>query len=136
MLLLLGCKKTIDNVSQDTFQDYFEDNILNKTFIVELAKDTANIRTTEFTDYKFILTKTTSYYDGPMTGTKNGITYTGTWTSNEDYSKLIINLNSPAPPTSFQFLNRSWRFTRKSLPIMELAPWGTVDPKILHMRRL
>jgi hypothetical protein len=71
-----------------------------------------------------------------MTGTKDGITYSGTWSCNEDYSKLVISLTSPSVPAAFGFINRSWKFTKKALPIMELAPWGTTDPKILHMRRL
>ncbi|MBL0355486.1 MAG: hypothetical protein IPP72_00705 [Chitinophagaceae bacterium] len=136
MLLLGSCKKTVEAVSQDTLQKYFEDNILNKEFIVNYALDSTVDKTIEFDGYSFILTKTASYYDGPMTGTKAGITYSGTWTSNEDYSKLIINLNTPTPPAQFSFINRSWKFTKKSLPIMELSPWGTTDPKVLHMRRL
>lgn len=136
MLLLGGCKKTVEAVSQDTLQKYFEDNILNKQFVVNYALDTTTDKTSEFDGYSFILTRTTSYYDGPMTGTKAGVTYTGTWTSNDDYSKLVINLNTPTPPAEFIFINRAWKFTKKSLPIMELSPWGTTDPKVLHMRRL
>ncbi len=136
LLLLSACKKTVTEVPQDTLQQYFEDNILNKEFVVNYALDSSVDRTTEFDGYSFILTRTTSYYDGPMTGTKAGVTYSGTWTSNEDYSKLVINLNTPAPPASFAFINRAWRFTKKSLPIMELSPWGSTDPKVLHMRRL
>ena len=136
MLLLGGCKKTIESVSQDTLQQYFEDNILNKDFVVQLATDSTIDKTVNYEGYVFVLTRTTSYYDGPMTGTRDGTTYTGTWSSNEDYSKLVISLTSPAPPAAFAFINRAWKFTRKSLPIMELAPWGTTDPKVLHMRRL
>jgi hypothetical protein len=135
-LLLAGCKKTIDNISTNTLQTYFAENILNKTFVVQLATVTLTDKTNLYDGYNFILTRTSSYYNGPMTGTRSGITYSGTWTSNDDYSKLIINLTSPIPPQEFAFLNRAWRFTKKSLPIMELAPWGTSDPKILHMRRL
>ncbi len=86
--------------------------------------------------YNFILTKTTSFYDGPMTGTKAGITYSGTWTSNDDYSKLVINLTGTPTPAEFNFINRPWKFTKKAFPIMELSPWGSTDPKILHMERL
>ena len=136
LLLLGGCKKTVDNISTNTLQTYFEDNILNKTFVVEFAQDTTTDETSNFAGYTFILTKTTSFYDGPMTGTKAGVTYNGTWASNDDYGKLVINLNSPTPPAQFGFINRAWKFTKKSLPIMELAPWGTTDPKVLHMRRL
>lgn len=137
ILLLSGCKKPApEDVSITTLQAYFETNILNRNFIVELAKDTANDITSEYNGYTFILTKTTSYYDGPMKGTKGSTVYTGTWSSNEDYSKLVITLNSPSVPTEFVFLNRAWRFTKKELPTMQLAPWGTTDPKILYMRRL
>jgi hypothetical protein len=136
LLLLSGCKKTAADIPQQTLQQYFEETILNKEFVVEYAKDTANDITSDYTGYTFMLTRTTSYTDGPMTGKKNGVTITGTWTSNDDYGKLVINLINPAPPAAFTFLNRSWKFTKKSLPIMELAPWGTTDPKILHMRRL
>ncbi len=136
ILFLGGCKKAIENISTNTLQTYFEDNILNKTFIVELAKDGTTDNTSLYTGYDFVLTKTTSYYDGPMTATKSGVTYTGTWISNDDYSKLVININSPTPPVEFVFLNRAWRFTKKNLPTMELAPWGNLDPKVLHMKRL
>lgn len=136
MLLAGGCKKTIENISTNTLQGYFEDNILNKDFVVALATDNGVDKTSDYEGYTFILTKTTSFYDGPMTGTKAGVTYSGTWSSNEDYSKLVINVNSPAPPAEFTFINRAWKFTKKSLPIMELAPYGTIEPKVLHMRRL
>lgn len=136
LLLVCSCKKTITDIPQNTLQQYFEANILNKEFVVELATDSSVDKTADYSGYSFILTRTTSYYDGPMTGTRNGVTISGTWSSNEDYSKLVISLTTPAPPATFSFINRAWRFTRKSLPIMELAPWGTTDPKILHMRRL
>ncbi|MFT3678943.1 MAG: hypothetical protein QM791_01645 [Ferruginibacter sp.] len=137
ILLMSGCKKpTVNDISVNTLQAYFETNILNKTFVVDLAKDTANDITTQYSGYNFILTKTTSFYEGPMTGTKGSVTYTGTWSSNDDYSKLVINLNSPAVPAEFTFLNRPWKFTKKELPVMKLAPWGTTDPKVLYMRRL
>lgn len=136
LLLMSGCKKTVENISQGTLQTYFEDNILNKDFVVELATDSAVNITSDYTGYSFILAKGSTYYDGPMTGTKNGVTYTGTWACNEDYSKLTISITSPSVPAEFIFLNRPWKFVRKSLPIMELSPWGSTDPKVLHMRRL
>jgi hypothetical protein len=137
VLLMSGCKKpTVNDISVTTLQAYFETNILNKTFVVDLATDTTKDITGVYSGYNFILTKTASYYDGPMTGTKAGITYTGTWSSNSDYSRLSINLISPSVPAEFIFLNRDWKFTKKELPVMKLAPWGTTDPKVLYMRRL
>jgi hypothetical protein len=136
LLLLSGCKKSISDIPAETLQSYFEKNILNKNFVVELATDSSVDKTSLYTGYNFILTKGVSYTEGPMTGTKDGIVYSGTWVSNEDYSKLAINLNAPSIPAEFIFLNRVWRFTKKSLPIMQLAPFGSTDPKVLYMRRL
>ena len=137
ILLLSGCKKKgVESISINTLQAYFETNILNQNFVVDLATDSSVNKTGDYTGYSFILTKTTSYLDGPMTGTRAGNTYTGTWSSNEDYSKLTISLTSPSVPAEFVFLNRVWRFTKKQLPVMQLAPWGSTDPKVLYMRRL
>jgi hypothetical protein len=136
ILFLHGCsKKDINNITGNTLEQYFEDNILNRDFVVDLATDTANDITTQYNGYIFRLLKNT-LYDGPMTAIRNGTTYTGTWSSNSDYSKLIININQPSVPAEFIFLNRQWRFTSKDLPVMKLAPWGTTDPKVLYIRRL
>jgi hypothetical protein len=135
-LLLASCKKKVEDISQQTLQEYFEETILNKNFIVEYAKDASADITGNYVTDTFIMKKGSTYYDGVMTGKNGAITYTGTWSSNEDYSRLVININTPAPPSAYTFLNRPWRFTKKSLPVMELAPWGTTDPKVLHMRRL
>ena len=136
LLLLAGCKKAIEDIPAETLQSYFEKNILNKNFVVELATDSSVDKTSLYAGYSFILTKGASYTEGPMTGTKDGIVYTGTWKSNTDYSQLAIDLNFPSIPAEFTFLNRVWRFTKKSLPIMELAPYGSTDPKVLYMRRV
>jgi hypothetical protein len=135
ILLLAGCKKTIESINQNTFQKFFEENILNRTFVVELAKDTTVDKTSLYTGYEFVLAKGSDYTGGPMTGVKNGVTFTGRWSTDAEYTKLDILLNTPTIPTEFIFINRVWKFTKKSLPIMELAPWGTTDPKVLHMRR-
>lgn len=135
LLLLAGCKKTIETINQNTLQKFFEENILNRTFVVELAKDTTVDKTSVYSGYEFVLAKGSNYTSGPMTGVKNGVTFTGSWSTDAEYTKLDILLNTPSIPTEFIFLNRVWKFTKKSLPIMELAPWGTTDPKVLHMRR-
>ena len=138
VLLLTGSCKKIRAAAGDrsALQALFEENILNRNFIVHLATDSGTDLTSEFTGYNFILTKTTSYYEGQITGTRAGFTYTGTWGCNEDFSKLTISLTIPSVPPEFNFLNRSWKFTKKAFPIMELAPWGSTDPKVLHMQRL
>lgn len=135
LLLATSCKKTKDKITQDILQQYFETNILNRDFRVKLATDNGSDLTPQYDSETFRLYKNTNY-DGPMTGIKNGVTYNGTWSCNEDFSKLIITINQPTPPTEFGFLNRAWRFTKKAVPVMELAPWGTTEPKVLHMERL
>ncbi|MEP7108426.1 MAG: hypothetical protein ABI760_10600 [Ferruginibacter sp.] len=138
LLLLSGSCKKLKAAAGDrsALEALFEENILNRNFIVHLATDNGTDITSQFTGYNFILTKTTSYYDGPITGTRAGVTYSGTWVCNDDFSKLTISLTTPAPPPEFSFINRSWKFTKKAFPIMELAPWGSTDPKVLHMERL
>lgn len=139
LLLAVSCKKAKEDIQRNILQEYFESNILNRDFIVQLATDTSIDITSQFTSQVFRLYKNTitnSNYDGPMSGIKNGTIYTGTWSSNEDYSKLTISLTSPTPPAEYKFINRSWKFTKKAFPIMELAPWGSSDPKVLHMQRL
>jgi hypothetical protein len=137
-LILSGSCKKLKAAAGDrsALEALFEENILNRNFIVHLATDNGTDITSEFSGYNFILTKDTSFYGGPMTGTKSGVTYTGTWACNDDFSKLTISLTSPSTPPEFNFINRSWKFTKKAFPIMELAPWGSTDPKVLHMERL
>lgn len=134
LLVFNGCSKSaVETVQTSYLQQQFETNILNKNFRVHLAVDNGTDLTSQYNGYTFVLYKST-YYNGPMTGVKNSVTYNGTWSCNDDYSKLVITL--PATVTAFGFLNREWRFTKKTFPIMELAPWGTTEPKILHMERL
>jgi hypothetical protein len=138
ILLLSGCSKSqlealVEQPSQTLLQQYFEQNILNRDFKVELAADSTANLTAQYSNYTFRLTKNT-LLTGPITATAGTSIYTGTWSCNDDYSKLVITLPNTVP--EFSFLNREWRFTKKAVPIMELAPWGTIEPKVLHMERL
>jgi hypothetical protein len=131
LLLLGGCKKIVEKKQQNLF----EDNILNRDFVVSLATDSGANITTQFTGYTFRLGKNT-LLDGPMTASNSTLpVINGTWSANDDYSKLTINL--PSTITGFSFLNREWKFiTKRNFPDLELAPWGTTDPKVLNMKRL
>ncbi|HMJ46550.1 MAG TPA: hypothetical protein VK498_04440 [Ferruginibacter sp.] len=135
LLLLHGCKKKETTPIQDTYQQYFEENVLNRDYIVEYASDNGTNLTSQFNGYVFKLFKNT-FSDGPMTAIKSGNTFTGMWSSNDDYSKLVITLNQPSIPAEFNFINRQWRFTKKAFPVMELGPWGSTETDTLHMRRL
>jgi len=132
-----SCKKiALLTGGQSALEQYFADNVLNRDFVVDFASDTTTDITSKYTGYTFVLAKDTSFYSGPMTATRNNITYSGTWQSNNDYSKLIINLTKPSIPDEFVFLNRMWKFTKKDPPILKLAPWVITSPKVLYMRRL
>ncbi len=130
-----SCKKTQEVYVATVFEQYFEQNILNKPFKVNYAKDRGNDITSQYIGDTFMLFKNT-YYDGPMTAKINGLTYTGTWSSNSDYGKLVISITQPTTPAALIFINRDWRFTEKALPIMKLAPWGSTDSTSLFMERL
>ena len=128
-----GCSKSaVEAIQQSAYEKQFEDNILNKNFRVYLATDNGVDLTSQYTGYTFVLYKST-YYNGPMTAVINSVTYNGSWSCNEDYSKLVITF--PSTPAEFVFITREWKFTKKALPIMELAPWGSLEPKVLHMER-
>lgn len=133
LLLLASCKKTVEEIQRNLAQEYFDANVINKDIRVHLATDNGTDLTSQYNGYIFRLQKNT-YLDGPLQATIGGTTYTGTWSCNDDYGKLTINL--PSAPAPFIFLTREWRFVKKTVPIMELAPWGTTDAKVLHMERL
>ncbi len=134
VLLLMSCSKSpLVTQQESALQQFFEANILDHDFKVSLATDGGSDLTTQYAGYTFKMSKNTSL-DGPTTVTKGSNIYAGTWSSNDDYSKLVITL--PASPAEFVFLSREWKFTKKSLPVMELAPWGTTEAKVLNMERL
>lgn len=137
VLCFTSCSKELQNAVNGTgtssvLEKYFEDNVLNQNFTISLATNNGVDLTANYSGYLFKMMKA-DYYNGPCTATKGSTVYTGTWSSNSDYSKLVITL--PSSPSEFVFLNREWKFTKKALPQMELAPWGTLEPLVLHMLR-
>lgn len=140
LIIVLGvssCSKKLEDVVNGTgtnplLEQYFETNILNQNFIINYASNNGTDITANYNGYLFKMLKT-DYYHGPAQVIKGANTYTGTWSSNSDYSKLVITL--PSTPSELIFLTREWRFTKKALPQMELAPWGSTEPLVLHMLR-
>ena len=132
LLVSTSCKSKSDSGANALLEQYFDANVINRNFIVSLAVDKGTDLTADYSGYVFVLLKT-DYYHGPLKATKGGRTYMGDWSSNDDYSKLIITL--PSPPSEFGFLTRSWRFTSKKFPTLELAPWGSTEELVLHMYR-
>ena len=127
-----ACKKTINNISNSLAEKYFEKYVIGNDFVVTLAKDSTTDLTAVYRDYKFILLETDLLH-GPLKAVSGNQTYMGSWQTNDDYSKLDISL--PDSIVAFKFLSRSWRFTKKANPTLELAPWGSTAPIVLHMTR-
>ena len=86
----MSCKKSGDAGTNALLEQYFETNVLNRNFIVSLAQDNGTDLTANYNGYVFVLLKT-DFYHGPLQATKGGTMYTGTWSSNNDYSKLVIS---------------------------------------------
>ena len=132
MVLGFSCKKTIQNLNQSVLEKYFEKYVIGSDFVVTLAKDSTSDLTSMYSGYKFVLLETDLYH-GPLKATNGSNEYYGTWETNSDYSKLTISLPDSIP--GFPFLSRSWRFTKKENPTLQLAPWGSSDPIVLYMTR-
>ncbi len=130
-LFTISCKKD-ETTGGSLLEQYFETNVINKNFIINFASDNGTNLTANYADYTFRLLKT-DFYHGPLEAQKNSTIIQGTWSSNEDYSKLIITL--PDTPSELSFLTRQWRFTKKRPEQLELAPWGSTEPVILYMKR-
>lgn len=126
----LSCKKTIQEAERSLLDKYFEKYVIGNNFTITLAKDSSNDITSDYVGYAFVLLKTDLFH-GPLKATKGNAQYMGTWATNDDYSKLDISLPDSVP--EFRFLARSWRFTKKANPTLQLAPWGSNAPLVLHM---
>ena len=138
LLTLSNCKKIeLLTGGQSAMEKFFADNVLDKNFVVSFASDsTANITNT-FDGYTFKFSKTTSFYEGTISAAKTGAIFTGNWSINSDFSKLVINLTTPAIPVELVFLNRAWKFTKKDLEYMILAPWYDDNgPKVLNIKKI
>ena len=131
-LTFTACKKTTTTDTTNLLEQYFDVNILGQIFIINLATDNGTDLTPNYNGYTFKLIKT-NYYNGPLEVKYGTNTYTGTWSANSDYSKLTISL--PSTPSILIWLTREWRFTSKNVPQLELAPWGSTDPLVLHILR-
>src|SRR5688572_28303704 len=94
-ITMLACDKDpSDNGS--IFEKYFEENILNRDFIVNFASANGADITAQYNGYIFRMSKT-DYYHGPAEAKIGSTVYPGTWSSNEDYSKLTITLPGSSP---------------------------------------
>ena len=122
LLLLSSCSKnTVTEQQQNILQQYFEENILNRDFTVHFASDNGAEITAQFSGYTFKLLKST-LTNGSMTAISGGTTYTGTWSCNEDYSKLVITL--PSSVTAFFFPHAGMEVYQKGRTNNGTGPLG------------
>lgn len=125
-VMMISCskKKLEDKVFEPSFLNKFmEDNILNRDFTVTQAKFEGRDTTPMFSGYIFKLLKNT-YYDGPFEARHDGKTYTGTWQSNDDYSKLILDIKVN---DTLQWVSLTWKFKSKTQTSLEIVPWFNTD---------
>ena len=130
LLLLMACH---DKKQNTILEQFFEDNILDQTFIITEANDGNTDLTSNYLGYNFVLKKGSDYHNGPLIVKNGSLTYAGTWSCDEDYGRLKIVL--PSLPSAFTFLTRDWRFTSKALPELKFSPWGGSGSIKLTMKR-
>ena len=128
VLVCAGCKKRREKIEEKVMQPsflnkYFEDNILNKDITINLAKFQGRDTTPMYSGYVFKLIKNT-YYDGPFEARHNDSLYTGTWQTNDDYSKLTLNIKKNG---ALEWVSITWKFTNKTTTVLELVPWFNTD---------
>ncbi len=128
VLLIFSCKKE----STTNNQAFFEANVVNQNLTIHMAEDNGTDVTNQFSSYTFKFTKTTAN-SGTLTATNTLLNFNGTWSVSTDFYNLTISL--PSPPIEFSFLNRVWKFTQSSIPIMELSSSASGDNKLLHFQK-
>ncbi len=130
-LVLSNCSKSDSNTTPVDPIVFFDNNVINKDLSIHLAVDNGSTITAQYNGYTLRFSKNGAT-NGTVSIANTLLTYTGTWTTTADHTTLSIVL--PTPPTEFTFLNRQWKFTRYSTPIMELAPAAGGDNKVLHFQ--
>jgi hypothetical protein len=123
-----ACKKKEEIIAAkayepSTLNQFFETYILNKDIRITVAKFEGRDTTAMYGDYVFKLYKNT-YYDGPFEARNSKDTFTGTWFSNDDYSKLILDI---AGTSALDWVSIDWKFKSKSTTTLELIPWFNTD---------
>ena len=116
--------------SREYMEQMFALLVLDKKFMVKLAIDSAGNNLTNTYDQHEIFLRKETFYKGPLEIYANGTRYDGTWESNEDYSRLNLEIEGLA---EFEFYNTLWRFTHKSLDILKIAPIENPGQKQIHL---
>ncbi len=125
--------KPADTTKQATYMEkMFELYVLNSANVITLAVDSSGNNLTQLYQDETIYLRKNTYYDGPLEIFAGGTKYTGTWKSNADYSTLELNITGRP---EFQFFEKPWRFTYKSLTLLKLAPIQNPGQKVMHLEK-
>lgn len=126
LLLLSGCKKTIENAQEDLVIRAMTDG----EWVINGFTVQGNNITTDFTGYKF------KYYSNrTVDAIKNGaVEKTGTWEGNA--STMIISASFPAATHPLNLINGSWLVTRNGWTYVEATQTVGSEVKTLRLDKL
>ncbi len=123
VLLLTGCKKTIQNAQEDLVIRAMTDG---QWVITSFTLNSTNI-SSDFTNYRF------KYYSNKtVDAIHNGaVENTGTWEGNAN--TMTISANFVAPPYPLTLINGNWQITRNSWTYVEATQSSGTDIKTLRL---
>lgn len=126
LLLLSGCKKTIENAQEDLVIRAMTDG----EWVINGFTVQGNNITADFSGYKF------KYYSNrTVDAIKNGaVEKTGTWEGNA--STMIISANFPAAIHPLNLINGSWLVTRNGWTYVEATQTVGSEVKTLRLDKL
>ena len=126
LLLLSGCKKTIENAQEDLVIRAMTDG----EWVINGFTVQGNNITADFSGYKF------KYYSNrTVDAIKNGaVEKTGTWEG--DASTMIISANFPAATHPLNLINGSWLVTRNGWTYVEATQTVGSEVKTLRLDKL
>lgn len=126
LLLLAGCKKTIENAQEDLVIRAMTDG----EWVINGFTVQGNNITADFSGYKF------KYYSNrTVDAIKNGaVEKTGTWEGNA--STMIISANFPAATHPLNLINGSWLVTRNGWTYVEATQTVGSEVKTLRLDKL
>jgi hypothetical protein len=113
---------SVDNAT--SAQKAFDLLVLGKQFYMKKGIDSSgNDLTASYADQIYVLEKQT-YTNGPAKVIIGTDTYTGTWQSNDDYSKLELKVEGRP---DFQFFSIPWRITTKTYTGLSMVPQDAIN---------
>ena len=126
VLLMTGCKKTVEDIQQDLVIRAMNDGQWTITSFTLNGSDI----TADFTNYRF------KYYSNKtVDAIKNGTTEkTGTWDGNASTMTTWANFTAASYPLSL--INGSWLITRNSWTYVEATQTNGTEVKNMRLDKL